>query len=105
MKLDNQCIECKYGEDPCPVAFVQITYNYDQVGNDLARKIMNDLVSEEGVCQMKKVIDAKQDEDYPINKPHLRGFMETMKFEGFTEGHIIDQTVNNFVTIKGVPKK
>ena len=29
MCFDEQCSRCKYGEDACPIAFVQTMYNYD----------------------------------------------------------------------------
>lgn len=50
--FDMQCSVCKYGSKPCPIALLQVTYNYDQVGNDLARKILNDLVNDGGSCAM-----------------------------------------------------
>ncbi len=52
--FDSQCSICKYGEDPCPIAYVQMTYNYDACNNEVATKILNDLVSEGGLCQMFK---------------------------------------------------
>ena len=56
LRFDEECMDCKYGEKTCPIAGVQLFYNYDQVGNDLARKILSDLVSDNGVCEMKKIL-------------------------------------------------
>lgn len=52
--FDAQCGICKYGEEPCPIAYVQLTYNYDQSNNQVAKKILNDLVNEKGECTMFK---------------------------------------------------
>jgi hypothetical protein len=58
--LDNQCDECIHGisEEMCPVAFVQMNYNYTQKG-DLT-KCLNYLIDEHGICQMKRAIDASK---------------------------------------------
>lgn len=52
MAFDNQCAKCKYGMLPCPIAWVQMNYNYDAVNNKTATKILNDLVKNDGTCQM-----------------------------------------------------
>ncbi len=52
MVFDDQCAKCKYGKMPCPIAFIQVDSNYDQIGNELATKIMTQLVSNDGTCQM-----------------------------------------------------
>lgn len=58
MILDEQCSECKIPDDaPCPILLVHLLYNYEQVGNDLVRTVLNDLVNESGQCQMKPLID------------------------------------------------
>lgn len=58
--LDNQCGECKLSDEaPCPVLFVQMTFNYSQLddGNKPLREAMDYLVNEDGRCQMKDCID------------------------------------------------
>jgi hypothetical protein len=55
--LDSQCLECKLLKEPCPIILVHLEYNYDQCGNELARKIMNELVGEDGICKLKPLID------------------------------------------------
>lgn len=66
MAFYEQCEICKYGEDACPIAFVQMTYNYDACNNEVARKILDDLVKDDGTCEMFKEfksdfkIDARQ---------------------------------------------
>lgn len=52
MCFDEQCSKCKYGEFPCPIALVQMRYNYDAVNNEVATKILNDLVKNDGTCTM-----------------------------------------------------
>lgn len=55
--LDNQCSECKLHKEPCVIAWVQMEYNYDQIGNKIARGIMDSLVHTNGTCLMKELID------------------------------------------------
>lgn len=52
MAFDEQCTYCKYGEDACPIYFVQSFYNYDACNNKVATKILNHLVSNKGKCWM-----------------------------------------------------
>lgn len=56
--LDNQCAECPLGDGPCPVALVQMMYNYTQVGDGEKnlRDAMTLLVDERGICQVRKQI-------------------------------------------------
>lgn len=59
--FDQQCSDCKLADDaPCPVLFVQMTYNYDQCHADhwKLKEAMNCLVDKDGICQMKKCIDS-----------------------------------------------
>jgi len=60
--LDNQCSECPIADDaPCPVLYVQMTYNYSQLDDEgeetLLSKAMNCLVNENGICQMKPILE------------------------------------------------
>lgn len=48
----EQCARCRYGGKPCPIAMVQMMYNYDACGNETATAILDDLVSDDGVCSM-----------------------------------------------------
>jgi hypothetical protein len=52
--FDAQCGACPLGagtgEHGCPVALVQLMFNYDQVGNDVAEKILGILVSDKTLC-------------------------------------------------------
>lgn len=52
MVFDDQCARCKYGDKPCPIALVQMTYNYDACNNEVARKILDTLVKNDGTCTM-----------------------------------------------------
>lgn len=54
MVFDEECSTCKYAQKACPIAFVQVWYNYDAVNNETATKILDDLVSNDGTCAMKK---------------------------------------------------
>ncbi len=72
--LDEQCAEC-LPEDPCPIAFVQIEYNYEQcnAGQEKIRELMNILVNEKGECQMKKYVRPLEPlkKEKPIWRPGL----------------------------------
>jgi len=48
--FDDQCGKCKYGMEPYPIAMVQSMYNYDAVNNELATKILGELVKDNGEC-------------------------------------------------------
>jgi len=52
--FEHQCSICKYGEKNCPIAFVQQMYNYDACNNEIARKILDELVADNGTCAMWK---------------------------------------------------
>ena len=71
--LDEQCAEC-LPEDPCPIAFVQIEYNYEQchAGQEKIRELMNILVNEKGECQMKKYVRPRLHGDPNLNHPSLK---------------------------------
>ena len=60
--LDEQCHNCLHGTSDgilCPVAHVQVEYNYDQLEpwNKPLRAAMNLLINEQGICQMKAAIE------------------------------------------------
>jgi len=50
MCFDDQCAKCKYGQEPCPIALVQMIYNYDACNNEVASNILNALVKNDGTC-------------------------------------------------------
>jgi hypothetical protein len=72
--LDAQCADCPLGAGwndpdqkqlfdvieqkmrPCPVAFIQLDFNYDQLakGQEKLRHAMNCLINEKGVCQVRE---------------------------------------------------
>lgn len=52
--LDYQCSLCKYGDKACPIFLVQFNYNYDACNNKVARKILDDLIANNGTCAMWK---------------------------------------------------
>ena len=66
MNFYEQCNQCKYGDKACPIAFVQLEYNYDACKNEVATKILNNLVANDGTCKMLDTfksdlrIDARQ---------------------------------------------
>ena len=51
--FDEQCSKCKYGQDSCPIANAQFLYNYDACNNKVATDILNTIVNENGICQMR----------------------------------------------------
>lgn len=56
MCFDEKCSDCKYGEEPCPIAFVQMEFNYEACNNKVARAILDHLVKDNGECAMNKLI-------------------------------------------------
>ena len=52
--FDDECSDCRIGEDVCPIYSAQYLYNYDAVGNKVATEILEILVSRDGHCQMPK---------------------------------------------------
>lgn len=61
----EQCMRCKYGQDCCPIAWVQTEYNYNAVGNEVATAILNELVANDGTCEMFKTFKG----DFSIEDP------------------------------------
>ena len=55
--FDDQCSRCKYGHDPCPIAWVQMNYNYEACNNKTARAILDELVANDGTCEMFKCFE------------------------------------------------
>ena len=78
MWLDEQCCECIHEDETalCPIAEIQLMYNYDQVGNELAEKIMDKLISKGG-CRMKPMI-----EKYYKKKPLDIDVVDEIKYKG-----------------------
>lgn len=71
--LERQCADCPLGYGwndpkqkrlfdpdasplPCPTAFVQLQFNYEQCDNPQLREAMTALVDDEGVCQTRKLL-------------------------------------------------
>jgi hypothetical protein len=52
MCFDDQCGKCKHGKSPCPIALVQMMYNYDQHKDTsgTATAILDSLVKTDGTC-------------------------------------------------------
>lgn len=59
--LDAQCASCVVQHD-CPIELAHLEYNYEQVGNDLARAILELLVNKEGLCQMRPLINDNEED-------------------------------------------
>lgn len=60
--LEDQCIGCLHGEDLtifCPISAVQTNFNYRQAdkGQGALRQALNMLIDQDGICQMKPLID------------------------------------------------
>ena len=54
--FQEQCDKCKFGDAPCPIAFAQMTWNYDACNVPVAREILDYLVYNDGQCAMLRVI-------------------------------------------------
>ena len=52
MAFNGECQQCKFGQEPCPIAAVQLLFNYDSVNNNLATNILKMLVHDDGECTM-----------------------------------------------------
>ena len=50
--FDRQCQRCRYGQQPCPIAFAQVNWNYKACNNKVATEILDSLVSNDGKCSM-----------------------------------------------------
>ena len=59
MCFDEQCMRCKYDQMACPISWVQGVYNYDACNNEVARKILDNFVKQDGTCTMFEL--AKKD--------------------------------------------
>lgn len=70
MVFDDQCQKCKYGDKPCPIAAVQMLYNYDACNNEVATKILDTLVKPDGTCTMWKEFKT----DFAIDPDQLKLF-------------------------------
>ncbi len=66
--FDEECSTCKLGELPCPIAGVQMTYNYDAVNNKVATKILGELVEDSGKCRMKPLLSTLGVKGKPSDK-------------------------------------
>lgn len=71
MVFDDQCRKCKYGDKPCPIAGVQMAYNYDACNNEVARKILDSLVKNDGTCTMYKEFESDFKKEYDPNQLNL----------------------------------
>lgn len=56
MVFDEQCNRCRYGQHSCPIAYVQMNWNYTQDKD--ARDILDHLVKDDGTCTMYKMDEA-----------------------------------------------
>jgi len=73
--LSAQCSDCPLGygwnnpdqqtlfdreaiPEPCPVAFVQMQMNYDQIdkGQEKLRSVLTSLVDNKGTCQVREIL-------------------------------------------------
>lgn len=82
--LDNQCGECLIPMDkPCPILYVQLTYNYEQFDEDgkptKTSEVIDCLVNKKGDCQMKPLLD---------NHKSVENTLELLKKYN-------DETINN----------
>jgi hypothetical protein len=79
MCFDEQCIECRLGQGPCTIAWVQQLYNYRQVGNTLAMEILDNFVKDDGTCMMfkehEKIFRLTEDEKNQLEINFERGIL------------------------------
>lgn len=70
MVFDAQCMRCKFGEKPCPIAWVQVNHNYDACNNKVARQILDHLVHDDGTCAVFEMAKT----DFEIDPNQLKLF-------------------------------
>ena len=68
--FDKECSTCKYGQESCPIAFVQLEHNYEACNNKTARAILDTLVKNDGTCMMKKTFS----KDFKVDAHNLKLF-------------------------------
>jgi hypothetical protein len=61
MAFYDECAKCKYGTLECPVHYVQNMYNYDACNNEVATKILSELVRDDGTCVMRLFLEKYKD--------------------------------------------
>jgi len=83
--FDYQCSICKYGNKQCPIAAIQMEYNYDQIGNKLVSKILNDLVKDDGSCSMWNTFRDDLDNTSDIEIKKAKTLDDVQKIELFNE--------------------
>lgn len=69
MVFEDQCSKCKYGKASCPIAVAQYLYNYESANNEIATKILEALVKDDGTCSMWKAF--KRDFEIDPNQVKL----------------------------------
>ena len=63
MVFEEECSNCILGEEACPIAWVQLEYNYEACNNKTASAILNHLVKQEEDtwrflgCRMKSLLE------------------------------------------------
>lgn len=64
--FDDQCSRCKFGQMACPVALLQMEYNYEQLREPTGKltEVMNLLVKEDGTCTVFEMAKA----DFEVEK-------------------------------------
>ena len=77
MVFSDQCAQCRYGEGPCPIFFVQYEYNYKACNNEVARAILDALVKDDGTCEMFKLDPKRFAADEP-ETPAQENFMKVL---------------------------
>ena len=68
--FNGQCARCKYGQAPCPIAAIQMNYNYSAIGNPIASAIMMELVEKDGTCTVYEMAKS----DFAIDPNQLKLF-------------------------------
>ena len=80
MVIDDQCSRCIHADEEahCPIAYVQLEFNYDQQkkGNEDLKKAMSVLIDKDGKCNMKPLIDSMKG----IVNPNRKCFQRPLKF-------------------------
>lgn len=70
--LDLQCSDCPIHDDqPCPILFCQMQWNYSQLDHEEVKKMLTALVNDDGICRMKPLVEAALEHPKTKDKPDL----------------------------------
>jgi len=79
--LDAQCDQCLHTNPDigCPIALVQMTFNYSQCDNEELKEAMNMLIDKDGRCNMRPLITGVKRNTGALNRKLTFGDLEQIQ--------------------------